>query len=262
MKNAVVLVGGLGKRLHPITLDLIPKPLVQVQGKTLLDHILMNFVHYGVDRIALSACHHSNLIREYILATQWGNQAEIIVVMEKRPLGTAGAIRHAVQTAGIDDCFYLINGDTLTNVNLQSMRLFYRTLPTDNTLMALAPSSNLQNRVVTVNNQYRILDTVLYPSSQDLENRLRHQESYLVNAGLYIMPIAALQHIPVNVATPINTLITELVNQGTLYAFPSGAQYFNVGTAHELHLAEQSWRPDQQSHFLPIHGIESKMSSD
>ena len=86
MKNAVVLVGGLGKRLHPITLDLIPKPLVQVQGKTLLDHILMNFVHYGVDRIALSACHHSNLIREYILATQWGNQAEIIVVMEKRPL--------------------------------------------------------------------------------------------------------------------------------------------------------------------------------
>jgi len=238
--TAVILAGGKGTRLYPVTKGSIPKALVKVKNKSLLDYVIETFTSSGIKRIVISAGHLYQKIASHLAERDYGTDVKLVV--EDFPLGTAGAIRYAVEKTGIEGDFFLTNADTLTTVDLDQMQQFYQGTP-GLALMALVPSSDLRNRVVMLDEENRVLATKLYPTPDELEGWTRIGSDFFVNAGVYLLNSECFKCIPPKRLTPINDLINKLVSNGKLYAFLTNAQYFNVGTPSDLDLAEKFWQP-------------------
>lgn len=115
--GAAVLAGGRGLRLKPVT-DYLPKPLVPVAGIPILERQARYLAGHGVSKIVVCAGYRAAQIRDYVEARgSFGIKVEILE--EKRPLGTGGAAKRAARHLG--DPFLLINGDTLTDIDLSAM---------------------------------------------------------------------------------------------------------------------------------------------
>ncbi len=115
MVMAAILAGGYGKRLRPIT-ETIPKPLVEVAGKPILEHQIEWLRKHGVTNIVLLVGYHKEKIIERIGS---GNRLGIkaTYVIEEEPRGTAGAIKNAEHILRSEDIFLVLNGDIITNLD-------------------------------------------------------------------------------------------------------------------------------------------------
>jgi D-glycero-D-manno-heptose 1,7-bisphosphate phosphatase len=115
LRQAVILVGGLGTRLGERT-KLLPKPLLEVGGKSFLDHLLDEVSRYpSIEKILLLAGHRADLVVEHYDGKMW-RHAAVSVVSEPTQLGTGGALKHAgVQ---LEPQFLLMNGDSFFDFNL------------------------------------------------------------------------------------------------------------------------------------------------
>jgi D-glycero-D-manno-heptose 1,7-bisphosphate phosphatase len=115
LKQAVILVGGLGTRLGEMT-RLVPKPLLEVAGKPFLDYILDELARYPtIQDIVLLAGHQAGQVVDRYDGRRWRG-ATVSVVSEPAPLGTGGALKHAA--ARLDDKFLLLNGDSFFDFNM------------------------------------------------------------------------------------------------------------------------------------------------
>src|SRR3990172_1740453 len=112
---AVVLAGGQGTRLRPLT-DQMPKALVPLQGSTLTEHVLRILRRHGVTDVALSVCYRAEDVRRHF-GGKWDSVA-LSYLVEERPRGTAGPLyimeRHVRP-------FLVVNGDVLAEIDLTSM---------------------------------------------------------------------------------------------------------------------------------------------
>lgn len=118
MKTAIVLAGGLGTRLHTITKDLIPKPMVLVQKRPFLYWILKYLKTQDIQKVILAVSHHAHTIVDH-----FGYDYEDLCLdysIEKSPLGTGGAIWQAWQLVK-EDSVTIINGDTYFPIDLVCM---------------------------------------------------------------------------------------------------------------------------------------------
>ena len=116
-KKALILAGGKGTRLRPITYE-IPKALIPVHGKTLTEHLFDLFKKYHITDIIMAVGHMKEKIKEYFGdGTKFG--IKIIYVEEDEPLGTAGPIRLARNL--LTEPFIVSNGDELKNINIEEM---------------------------------------------------------------------------------------------------------------------------------------------
>ena len=113
LRQAVVLVGGMGTRLGALTAD-TAKPMLPVQNEPFLDILLRNIARYGFDRILLLARHGAQQIHDHY-ADQHISGASVTVFEETAPAGTGGALREAAHL--LDETFLLTNGDSLFDVN-------------------------------------------------------------------------------------------------------------------------------------------------
>jgi NDP-sugar pyrophosphorylase family protein len=113
----LVLAGGLGRRLSPLT-DHLPKVLVPVLGKPFLDHLLSELVRRGAKRVVLALGHLARLVETHVGDGSACGLA-LSCVRELQPLGTGGAIRHALSL--LDETFIVQNGDTLLEVDLEAL---------------------------------------------------------------------------------------------------------------------------------------------
>lgn len=111
IKQAMILAAGFGKRMMPITAE-IPKPLVEVNGKTLLQRIIDNLVLYGVNRIVINTHHKAEKINEFIRSYRKPADVEIKVIFEPEILETGGGIINALAEFGSHP-FFVTNGDIL-----------------------------------------------------------------------------------------------------------------------------------------------------
>jgi mannose-1-phosphate guanylyltransferase len=116
--KAVVLVGGEGTRLRPLT-ETIPKPLVPLMDRASLDHVLDHLARHGVHEVVLSSPYLEETFRAFIDARR-GDPA-ITWITETEPLGTGGAIVNALEALGGDEPFLALNGDILTDLDLTDM---------------------------------------------------------------------------------------------------------------------------------------------
>jgi len=115
---AVVLVGGEGTRLRPLTYT-TPKPMLPIANRPFLEHQVEHLRSHGVDRIVLACGYKPDAIRAH-----FGSELEYVV--EPEPLGTGGAIAYAAREARISEAFVACNGDVLTDLDLTALVVFHR----------------------------------------------------------------------------------------------------------------------------------------
>ena len=115
--KAIILAGGRGKRLSPIT-DYFPKPLISIKNISIIEWQIKYLKKYGVNEVIICTGYKTNMIENYLSVKKIGIKIKFSV--EKSPLGTAGAIKKAGKM--IDDkSFFVINGDVITNINLKKL---------------------------------------------------------------------------------------------------------------------------------------------
>jgi NDP-mannose synthase len=119
--RAVILAGGLGTRLRPYT-TVIPKPLVPVGDRPVLEHIVRSLHAAGVRKIDLCVGHLGELIRLYLDQSELSSELDLSYHHEREPLGTAGALSIVPDLEG---SFIVMNGDILTNISYASLVEFH-----------------------------------------------------------------------------------------------------------------------------------------
>lgn len=120
--KAVVLVGGEGTRMRPLT-ETVPKPLLPLLDRRSLDHVLDHLARHGVDEVILSSPYLEATFDPFIESR--GGHPAITWITETEALGTGGAIVNALDRVG-DEPFFALNGDILTDLDLTAMRAFHQ----------------------------------------------------------------------------------------------------------------------------------------
>ena len=124
-KKAIILAGGEGTRLRPLTYE-IPKPLVPVLGKPMLEYIIEELERNGVEEIILSIGYKAEKIQKHFDAKQGAFKARIRYSIEKERLGTGGAIKLALSTMRIKEDMIVVNGDNLFRMDFKEMYSTHR----------------------------------------------------------------------------------------------------------------------------------------
>jgi len=115
--KAIILAGGRGKRLKPIT-DYVPKPLVPIKNIPIIEWQLKYLKKFGIDEVIICTGYKQNMFENYLDTKKIG--IKIRYSIEKSPLGTGGAIKKASKMIK-DKSFFVINGDTITNIDLKKL---------------------------------------------------------------------------------------------------------------------------------------------
>ena len=115
--KAIILAGGRGKRLKPIT-DYVPKPLVPIKNIPIIEWQIKYLKKYGVNEVIICTGYKSKMIENYLSVKNTG--VKIKFSIEKSPLGTGGAIKKAGKMIN-DKSFFVINGDVITNIDLRKL---------------------------------------------------------------------------------------------------------------------------------------------
>ncbi len=115
----MILAAGLGTRLRPLT-DSIPKALVNVGNKTMLEHVAQRLVDAGADRLIINVHHHADAVIHFLGETDLGARVEISVEDEQR-LETGGGVKHARQHFRRDAPFFLHNADVMSSIDLRAL---------------------------------------------------------------------------------------------------------------------------------------------
>lgn len=115
--KAIILAGGRGKRLKPVT-DYVPKPLVPIKNIPIIEWQIRYLKKYGITEVIICTGYKADMIESYLSMKKLGMKIKFSI--EKTPLGTGGAIKKAGKLIN-DKSFFVINGDTITNIDLHQL---------------------------------------------------------------------------------------------------------------------------------------------
>jgi len=222
--QAVVLVGGEGTRLRPIT-SRMPKPIVPLVGRPFVGYILENLARHGVSRAVFSAGYLADALRGAIGdGARYGLQVRYVV--EERPLGTAGAIRHAERELG-GGCLFAFNGDVLTDADLTAMAVFHEAHGGRATILLTRVDDPRRYGLVEVDADGRVLRFLEKPGAEHAVPA----RGALVNAGVYLLEPEALAVIAPDRQSSIERdVFPALAESGELYAFVGDSYWRDIGT--------------------------------
>jgi len=213
--RAVVMAGGYGKRLRPLTNDL-PKALLPMGERPLLELILHQLRQAGIRQISLTTCYKAELIVQHFGdGKEFG--VEIRYINEEEPLGTAGALSLLEAS---DQPVLVINGDILTRVNFLSMWNFHREHGADMTVAVREQEFSVPYGVVEGNGV-----TVTGISEKPM---VKH----FINAGIYLLEAPMCRLIPRGRRYDMTDLITRLISDGRrVVSFPIREYWLDIGHA-------------------------------
>lgn len=217
--RAVVLVGGAGTRLRPLT-ETIPKPLVPLMGRPQLDHVLDHLERHGVTEVVLSSPYLEETFHAFIAARR-GHPA-ITWITEREPLGTGGAIVHALPSLG-GEPFLALNGDILTDLDLTAMVAFHRSHAASATIALTRVADARPFGLVHTEGDGRVLEFREKPTEPVPGD---------VNAGTYVLDPAALVGWRAGEPRSIEREIFPGLIEGgrPVYGFASAAYWLDLGT--------------------------------
>jgi NDP-mannose synthase len=224
--RAVILAGGLGTRLRPYT-AVLPKPLVPVGERPILEHILRRLHACGVERVDLCVGHLGDLIQAYFSqAAELPNDLDVAWCWEHEPLGTAGALRLVPELSGT---FIAMNGDILTTLDYRQLVEFHEQNSAALTVATHAKRVDLDLGVIETDGK-RIVGY-----------REKPQLDYEVSMGIYAYDERALAQIPDDGPCQFPELVERLLDAGEpVAAFRSDAEWFDIGTFAEYQRATEA----------------------
>jgi dTDP-glucose pyrophosphorylase len=221
--QAVIMAGGFGTRLRPLTDD-TPKPMLPVGGRPLMERTIEGLQRAGVSRINVT----THYMPEKIIQHFGGGQkfgVELNYVSEDQPLGTAGALRLISE---VEEPLLVMNGDILTNIDYRSLLKYHRE----------------HNAKLTVAlRQYEMQVPYGVVEAKDgvvSELREKPRITFLVNAGIYLLEPSVLQYIPESGRYDMTDLINRLLQQGeTVVGFPVMEYWLDIGRLDDFQKAQE-----------------------
>ena len=190
--KAIILAGGHGKRLKPIT-DYVPKPLVPIKNIPIIEWQIKYLKKYGINEVIICTGYKSKMIENYLSVKNTGIKIKFSI--EKSPLGTGGAIKKAGKMIN-DKSFFVINGDVITNIDLRKL-------------------SKKQNSIASIELQtkFGILETNGNKISKFSEKK--EISDLWMNAGIYHLQKQILKDLP-NKGDIEKTLFPDYAKKGKL----------------------------------------------
>lgn len=223
--DAVMMAGGEGKRLRPLTIE-TPKPLLKVGDKPIIEHNIDRLVNVGVKYVNLSVNYLGDQIENYFGDGKSKN-IRIQYVREDKPLGTIGSI--LLVENFIHDDILIMNSDILTNVDFAD---FYREFKNSGADMAVAAVS------YHVDVPYAVLEVNMMNEVQSLKEKPRY--TYYSNAGIYLIKKELLKMIPFNEFYDITDLMEVIIEQGKkLITYPLTCYWLDIGKHDDFRKAQE-----------------------
>ena len=219
--HAVVLVGGFGTRLRPLTLS-TPKPLLPIANVPQLEHLIANLSTAGVTDVVLAIGFKPE---PFLQAFPDGVCAGLRVhyAVEPEPLDTAGAIAFAARHAGVSDTFVVMNGDILCDVNIADLVAFHKAHKAEGTLHLTPVEDPSQYGVVEVDDNGWVQRFVEKPQPGETTSRV-------INAGTYVLEPSVLNRMPEGQRLSIERVVfPAMVADGTLAAMPTNDYWIDTG---------------------------------
>ena len=231
-RKEVILCGGKGTRLRPITNE-IPKPLIPVHGKALIEHLLDLFKKYDVKEVFLSVGYKKEKIMEHFgNGDRFGVKIQYIDESEDSPLGTAGPLKKARHL--LDETFIVTNGDELKDINLEEMFDIHKSNKAKITI-ALTTVPDPSSYGVAELSGSRILRFIEKPPKDKTP-------SNLINSGLYIVEPEAIDLIPEGFAMLEKDVFPIVAYNGGLFGYPFSGQWFDSGNMERYEKALNEWK--------------------
>jgi len=219
--RAVVLVGGFGTRLRPLTED-IPKPLLPVGQRPIIEHVVRSLAAGGVTEVVLALGFRPDAFRD---AYPSGICAGVPLhyAVEPEPLDTGGAIAFAARSAGIDETFVVVNGDVLTDLDVLRLVELHREWGGEATLHLTPVDDPSSFGVVATDEDGRVQRFVEKPAREDAPSRM-------INAGTYVVEPAMVERVPVGARVSVERVVFPAVAaEGRLFAWCTDDYWIDTG---------------------------------
>ncbi len=218
--KAVVLVGGMGTRLRPLTLT-TPKQMLPVVEVSMVERVLRHLAAHGVDEAILSMGYRPDPFLAAFPDDRCSGVA-LRYAVEPRPLDTAGAIRFAALHAGVDGTFLALNGDVITDVDLSALVDFHHDRQADATIHLTSVADARSFGVVPCDDAGRVQAFIEKPEDPPTN---------LINAGAYVLEPGVVERIPADIPASMERgTFPAMVGDGSLFAMASDAYWADVGT--------------------------------
>ena len=222
--QAILLVGGLGTRLRPLTLT-TPKQMLPMLHRPMIEHVVSGLARHGVERVVLALGYHDGAFRA---AYPDGRCAgvELCCVVEPEPLDTAGAIRFAYESSGMGDApgtFLAANGDVITDLDVDAMLRLHRSSGAEATIHLIEVADPSRFGVVVTDPDGRALAFAEKPQPP--------APSSWINAGTYLMEPSVIGRIASGRRVSVEReVFPAMVADGTLWAIRQNTYWVDAGT--------------------------------
>ena len=220
--RAVVLVGGFGTRLRPLTSDL-PKQMLPIVDRPMIEHVVGHLAAHGVEEVVLSL----GFLPDAFLDTYPDGRCAglpLHYAVEPEPLDTAGAIRFAAEDAGIDEAFLVLNGDVLTDLAVDELIGFHRASGAEATVSLTPVDDPSRYGVVPTDADGRVTGFVEKPPAGAAPCNW-------INAGTYVFEPSVIDRIePGRRVSVEREVFPAMADEGVLYGVRSEAYWVDTGT--------------------------------
>jgi NDP-mannose synthase len=233
--DAVLLAGGRGTRLAPLTVT-VPKPLLPLGERPIIDILIAQLAAAGVTRIFVCLGYLAPLMQAFLGdGARWGVAIEPRI--EAEPLGTAGALR---TIDGLTDDFYVVNGDTLTDLDFPAMAAAHRSADAMATLFTPWVDEQIDYGVVSIDEAGALTEYLEKP-----------RRGYHVSSGVYVLSRQVLPLIPPAGAFDMPDLIrAAMAAGGKVACHRPGAYWKDIGRLDHYEAASRDFEADP-ARFLP-----------
>ncbi|MCD6194836.1 nucleotidyltransferase family protein [bacterium] len=231
IKQAIILAGGKGTRLRPFTYE-VPKPLLPIKGKPIIEHSILLLRRYGVEEIIISVGYLGEKIKA-VLGNGERFGLELKYIEEKKPLNTAGPLVLAKKY--IKGPFFLFWADILADIDLEDMAQFHRQMKSVAT-MALATVENVKDLGVVELEGGWVRRFLEKPKKGESSSRL-------INAGVALFEAQIFNYLPKK-PKPISIekeVYPRLVKAKKLAGYPFPGAWFDTGTVERYEEAVKKW---------------------
>ncbi|MCG3703942.1 nucleotidyltransferase family protein [Aliarcobacter butzleri] len=224
--KVILMVGGLGTRLRPLT-ETTPKPMLKVGNKPILQTIVEKFAEYGYTNIIMCVNYKSHMIQDYFGdGKEFGVNIEY--VLENQRMGTAGAL--SLLKDKPKEPFFVMNGDLLTNVNFEHLHNYHLSTNSIGTMCVREYDFQVPYGVVNIKDSKII----------SIEEKPTHK--FFVSAGIYMLSPEVLEYIPENQFYDMPTLFEKIISKGkNTISFPLREYWLDIGRIEEYKKANEEY---------------------
>ncbi len=222
--KAVMLVGGFGTRLRPLTLN-VKKELMPVASRPFLEHVLAHLASHGVDEAILTTGYLAEAFESFPSERTHG--VRLTIVKEDEPLDTCGAVKNVEHL--LDGTFLVLNGDIFTSLDISALVAYHRERETLGTLTLKPVDDPSAYGLVPIDDDGRIERFIEKPRPDEIVTNL-------INAGTYVLEPQVLNYVPVGEPfsferPAVGGLFPLLLAEGeALYGYVSDSYWLDIGT--------------------------------